>query len=68
MLGDFAQKKETFSHFKQQSFLKSKKSHFFKGLTHAFGQKMPFFSKFEFDQTKPRNNAFYLCTGKRNLF
>ena len=58
MLGDFAQKKETFSHFKQQSFLKSKKSHFFKGLTHAFGQKMPIFSSLRFGQNKTGNNAF----------
>ena len=51
MLGDFAEKKETLSHFKQQSFLKSKKSD-------AFGQKMPTFSSLRFGQNKTRNNAF----------
>ena len=39
MLGDFAEKKETFSHFKQQSFLKSKISHFFKGVNPCFWAK-----------------------------
>ena len=39
MLGDFAGKKETFSHFKQQSFLKSKKSDFFKGVNPCFWAK-----------------------------
>ena len=28
-----------------------------KGLTHAFGQIMPIFSLFKFDQNKPRNGA-----------
>ena len=39
MLGDFAEKKETFSHFKQQSFLKSKKSDFFIGVNPCFWAK-----------------------------
>ena len=43
---------------KKQHFSKSKKSHFFsKGLNHTFGQKMPIFSLFKFDQNKPRNSA-----------
>ena len=38
---------------------KVQKKHFFsKGLTHAFGQKMPFFSLFRLDQNNTRNNAF----------
>ena len=37
-------KKETLFDYNKKNFSKSKKSHFFsKGLTHAFGQKMPFF-------------------------
>ena len=43
MLNDFAEKKETFFGYKKQNFSKSKKSHFPKGLTLAFGQKMPIF-------------------------
>ena len=44
--------------YKKQRFSKSKTSHFFKELTHAFGLKMSIFSQFEFDQNEPRNNAF----------
>ena len=44
ILSEFAMKKETFFDLEKQNFSKSKKSHFFsKGLTHAFGQKMPIF-------------------------
>ena len=43
MLSDFAEKKETCFDYKKQNFSKSKKSAFPKGLTHAFGHKMPFF-------------------------
>ena len=43
MLSDFAEKKETFFYLKKQNFPKCKKRTFSKGLTHAFGQKMPFF-------------------------
>ena len=40
----FKEKKETFFDYNKKNFSKSKKSHFFsKGLTHAFGQKIPFF-------------------------
>ena len=40
----FKEKKETFFDYNKKNFSKSKKSHFFsKGLTDAFGQKMPFF-------------------------
>ena len=42
LLNDFAEKKETCFDYKKQNFSKSKKSAFPKGLTHAFGQKMPF--------------------------
>ena len=34
-----------------------KKQRFSKGLTHAFGQKMPFFSLLRFCQNKTSNNA-----------
>ena len=45
MLNYLEERKETSFHFKKkQRFSKTKKSHFFsKGLTHAFGKKMPFF-------------------------
>ena len=61
VISDFAEKKEEkrnlFDH--KKNFSKSKKSHLFsKGLIHTFGQKMPFFSLFRFDQNKTRNNAF----------
>ena len=67
MLKDFADKKETFLDYKKQNFQKSKKNKgfqspknrtFSKGLIHAFGQKMTFFSLLKFDQNKTRNNAF----------
>ena len=58
MLSDFAEKKETFLTIKNRIFQSSKKRTFSKGLTHAFGQKMPFFlNLFRFGQNKSRNNA-----------
>ena len=42
MLNDFADKKETFFGYKNRSFPK--------GITHAFGQKMPVFWLFRFGQ------------------
>ena len=51
--------KKTLFDLKKQKFSKSKKWHFFsKGLTHAFGKKMPFFSLLRFDQNETRNDAF----------
>ena len=48
MLNYFEEKKETFSDYKKENFLKSKKSLFFsKGLTHAFGQKILLFLYFD---------------------
>ena len=41
LLSHFAEKKETCFDYKKRNFSKSKKSTFLKGLTHAFGQKMP---------------------------
>ena len=61
MLNHFEERKETFFDYKKekQNFSKFKKSHFFpKGLIHAFGLKMPFFSLFRFDQNKTGSNAF----------
>ena len=43
MLSDFGERKETCFDYKKQNFSKSKNSAFSKWLTHAFGQKMPFF-------------------------
>ena len=57
MVSDFAEKKETCFDFKKRNFLKAKKSSFPKGLAHALGQKMPFFSLFRFGQNKTRNIA-----------
>ena len=57
MFSDFAEKKKTCFDHKKQNFLKSKKSALPKGLTHAFGQKMPFFSLLRFGQNKTTNNA-----------
>ena len=54
MLSDFTEKKETFFHFQKQSFSKTKKSHFSKGLTHAFNQKWLIFSLFTIDKKKKR--------------
>ena len=50
LLSHFAEKKETCFDYKKQNFSKSKKSAFPKGLTHAFGQKMPIFWLFRFGQ------------------
>ena len=60
MLNYFEERKETsLTIKKKQNIPKSKRSHFFSnGLIHAFGQNMPFFSLFRFDQNKTRNNAF----------
>ena len=58
MLSDFTVKKETFFDHKKAFFKVQKMAFFSKGLTHAFGQKMPIFSLFKFDQNKPRNSAF----------
>ena len=57
LLSHFAEKKETCFDYKKQNFSKSKKSAFPKGLTHAFGQKMPFFCLVRFGQNKTGNNA-----------
>ena len=45
MLSDFAEKETCFD-YKKQNFSKSKKSAFPKGLTHAFGQKLPTITQF----------------------
>ena len=57
MLSDFAQEKNFFGPKKHNFFQSQKESAFPKGLTHAFGQKMPFFSLFRFGQHKTRNNG-----------
>ena len=61
MLNYFEERKETFLTIKNRNriFQSSKNRIFFpKGLIHAFGLKMPFFSLFRFDQNKTRSNAF----------
>ena len=68
MLSDFAEKKETFFDLKKQNFSKSKKRTFSKGWTHAFGQKMPFFNLFRFDQNKSRNNAYFTLKRQKKPF
>ena len=51
MLNYFEEKKKIFFDYKKENFSKSKKLHFFlKGLTHAFGQKMPIFPLIRFGQ------------------
>ena len=58
MLNYFEEKKETLFDYKKTKFFKVQKmAYFSKGLLHAFGQKMSFFSFFRFDQNKTRNNT-----------
>ena len=52
MLSELTEKKETFFHFQKQSFSKTKKSHFSKGLAHAFNQKWLISSLFTIDKKK----------------
>ena len=65
MLSDFAEKKESCCDHKNQNFLKSKKSALAKGLTHAFGQKMPFFSLLRFGQIRLQIMLNYLEEKKK---
>ena len=69
LLNDFLEKKDTFLSIRKNSFSKSKQSlFFFKGVNPLLlAKKMPIFSLFKFDQTKPRNNAFRLCRGKKTF-
>ena len=64
MLGDFAEKKETFLTIKNTIIQTQKKSHFLMLLT----KKCLFFSLFTIDQKKTGNKAWRLCRKKRNLF
>ena len=50
MLNDFAEKKETFFPIKNRIFLSLNNCTFPKGITHAFGQKMPIVWLFRFGQ------------------
>ena len=50
-------RKETFLSHKKLNISKSQNRIFPKGLTHAFGQKMPFFYLFVFGQNKTRNGV-----------
>ena len=50
-------RKETFFEYKNKIFQSPKNRIFPKGLTHAFGQKMPIFSLFGFGQNKTRNKV-----------
>ena len=68
MLSDFAEKKESCCDHKNQNFLKSKKSALAKGLTHAFGQKMPFFSLLRFGQIRLQIMLNYLEEKKKKPF
>ena len=55
LLNDCVEKKETFLSIKKQSFSKSEKSHFSKGVNPC--KKMPISSLFRFGQNKTKNNA-----------
>ena len=50
-------KNQTFFTIKKKIFQSPKNRIFPKGLTHAFGQKMPNFSLFRFSRNKTRNKA-----------
>ena len=54
MLDNFVEKQETFYGLYKES---PKNRIFPKGLTHAFGQKMPIFSLFGFGQNNTRNKV-----------
>ena len=56
-LNNVLDKKETFFEYKNKIFESPKNRIFPKGLTHAFGQKMPIFSLFGFGQNKTRNKV-----------
>ena len=56
-LNNVLDKKETFFEYKNKIFQSPKNRIFPKGLTHAFGQKMPIFSLFGFGQNKTRNKV-----------
>ena len=59
MLNYFKERKKTSLTIKNRIFQSPKDRIFFSnGLIHAFGQNVPFFSLFRFDQNKTRNNAF----------
>ena len=56
-LNNVLDRKETFFEYKNKTFQSPKNGIFLKGLTHAFGQKMPNFSLFGFGQNKTKKNA-----------
>ena len=58
--------KKPFFDYKNWIFQSPKNRIFFKPMLLA--KKMPIFSLFKFDQTKPRNNAFWLCRERKTLF
>ena len=71
MLSNFAEKKETFLTIKNKIFQSPKKSHFSKGLTHAFNQKWLIFSLFTIDQKKKKEKTRIILgdfAEKKNLF
>ena len=57
MFNNVLERKETFFGQKKSIFFSPKNQIFPKGLTHAFGQKMSFFSSVVFGQNKTRNNV-----------
>ena len=56
-LNNVLDKKETFFEYKNKIFQSPKNRIFPRGLTHAFGKKMPIFSLFGFGQNKTRNKV-----------
>ena len=68
MVNYFEETKKTFLTIKKQNFSKFKKRTFSKGLTHAFGQKMPFSSLLTFGQNKTKKKLNYFKEKKRKPF
>ena len=64
---DILERKNAFRGFKNKTFKKSKNSHFSKGVTHGFGQKMAIFPRFFLGNTG-KENVFYDILERKNAF
>ena len=62
------ERKKTFFEYKDKIFQTPTNCTFPKGLTHAFGKKMQFFSFFVFGQNKIRNKVNNVLDRKKTLF
>ena len=67
-LNNVLDRKETFFEYKNKIFQSPKYGIFPKGLTHAFGQKMPNFSLFRFGQIPVFSQFFAFKTGLKKMF